>query len=147
MKLNWKLLIAFSYLAFISGIIFLAVKSAQQKLDLVSEGYYEKAVRCQDVIDASSNAMHSDSKIVIDYLNDSKAVKITTNGIHKSLSGTLFFYKPDKAINDFSVDFKTDDNGSQILPLLNYAHGYWIVEIDWSDEGKNYHDTGKIFIQ
>jgi nitrogen fixation protein FixH len=146
MKLNWKIIIATSYLAFVSGMVFLAIKSSEQNLDLVSENYYESAVNYQDVIDASNNAINAESKIVLKYMHDDKEFLISTEGVAKSISGTITFYKPDKASEDFKVEFKTDPSGNQVLPANTISHGNWKVDIDWNSDGKLFHDQKRIFI-
>ena len=55
--MSWGIRIIIFYLVFISGIIFLVVKSGQHKTALVADNYYEKELQYQQVIDARKNTL------------------------------------------------------------------------------------------
>ncbi len=147
MKLHWGWSIGIVYLVFVSGMILFAVKASQQKYDLVTDNYYEEAVRYQDRIDAGYNAINSSVKLSFVYKDDSKDLEIITDGKTKSVSGVLMFYKPDRAKDDFTMNFSTDNSGKQLLSLAKLSHGYWKVQAKWNTAGKECFEEKRIFIQ
>jgi hypothetical protein len=72
---------------------------------------------------------------------------MNATGISKTVSGSLAFYKPDKAADDFSMKFQTDEKGFQKIQLPHLAHGYWKVSATYTVDGKNCAIEKKIFIQ
>jgi len=146
MKNRWGWGIAIAYITFAGCMILFAIKASNQKNDLVATNYYDQAVDYQKRIDAGNNAANSDSKLCIEYLKEKGSLEIFTSGEVKSTSGTLSFYKPDKATKDFKLDFTTDANGQQLIPLKNIAHGLWHINATWIDNNKECFSENKIFI-
>src|SRR6185436_18304392 len=101
MKLNWGFGIGAVYVIFAASMTWFAVKASQQKNDLVTENYYEQAVKYQDNIDAGINAEDSAAKLSIKYLQDKNAIQVSGDTQLKNCKGTLSFYKPDNSNDDF----------------------------------------------
>ena len=143
MKNKWGLGIATAYIIFASSMIVFAIHASHQHYDLVTDNYYEQAVKYQDKIDEGRNA--SQANLDIAYNAKENSLQLCTESEIKS--GTLQFYKPDKAANDFKLDFTTNPDGRQIIPLQKLAHGYWKVNATWiTPENKTCYSETKIFI-
>lgn len=147
MKLNWGFGIATVYILFAGCMIFLAIKASQQHYDLVSQNYYDDAVKYQQKIDAGKNALLLTSKLSIEYLPEKKAVEISSTEKIKNIKGTLFFYKPDKAGDDFQIPFSTGNEGRELITLKQMAHGTWKIYVSWIAEGKDCYAEKKIFVK
>jgi len=147
MKLNWGWSIGIVYTIFVLAMIIFAVKASNQKYDLVTDNYYDEAVKYQEKIDAGFNAANAGTKISIQYLKGSSELEVESTGKEKIISGTLSFYKPDKASDDFKLDFKTDLSGKQSISMANLSHGYWKVQVSWLSDGKECLEEKRIFIQ
>jgi nitrogen fixation protein FixH len=146
MKLNWGLSIGIVYTLFALVMILFAVKASNQKYDLVTENYYDDAVNYQKKIDAGRNAANSDTKLNLEYSKENNQLIITTGGKEISMSGTISFYKPDKAADDFKLNFLTDNTGKQSIALGKLAHGYWNVSASWTMDGKDCFEEKRIYI-
>jgi nitrogen fixation protein FixH len=146
MKFNWGIGIGIVYATFAISMILFAFKASHQKYDLVTENYYDEAVNYQKKIDAGRNAESEGVKLDFNYSEKINSLVISTLGKQQSTSGTFTFYKPDKAIDDFKVDYLTDSNGKQILSLGKRAHGYWDVTANWTINGKECMEEKRIFI-
>jgi nitrogen fixation protein FixH len=145
MKLNWGYSIAIVYTLFALSMILFAIKASKQHYDLVNDNYYEQAVNYQTKIDAENNASSSSSKLIVNYLHENHSIEISTSD-NKAMNGTLKFYKPDKASDDFAIDFKTDESGKQLIPLKKLAYGNWKVSVSWTMNGKDCYEEKKLFI-
>lgn len=146
MKLNWGTSMAIAYSVFAIIMILFAVRASQEKNDLVTENYYDEAVKYQDRIDENTNAMNASSQLSIDFDKESMSLLLNVTGSEKALSGKLAFYKPDKASNDFNLNFQTDFSGQQSIPLNKLAHGYWRVTANYVVNGKNCLEQKRIYI-
>jgi nitrogen fixation protein FixH len=143
MKNNWGLGLAIAYITFIGSMILVAVHASHQDYDLVSDNYYEQAVKYQDKIDAGRNAVQA--KLSITFNEKENTLQLTSDAEIKA--GTLQFYKPDRAANDFKLDFNLNPGGKKTIPLQQIAHGIWKVNASWiiADNKSCYTET-KIFI-
>lgn len=147
MKLNWGFGIAVVYVLFAVSMVLFAIKASSQKYDLVTDSYYNAAVNYQKTIDAENNASRAESKLGIKFLPGENVMEINSNGTTlKKITGILSFYKPDKASDDFTLNFNTDDSGKQIIPLKILAHGYWKVNATWNENGKTCSNEVRIFV-
>lgn len=147
MKLNWGFGIGAVYVIFVVVMILFAVVASRQHYDLVSENYYDDAVAFQHKIDGDKNASLVNSKLFFNYLENENSMELSVIGPQKTVKGTLQFYKPDMAKNDFQLTFSTDESGKQIIPLKKMTHGYWKIFASWNVEGKNCNAEKEIFIK
>jgi nitrogen fixation protein FixH len=146
MKLNWGTGIAIVYTSFAACMILFAVKASQQKYDLVSDKYYDEAVNFQARINAENNTAHAGMQLSMEYSPDENSILLNAEGADHAIAGTLYFYKPDRASDDFDLSFSTDHAGKTIIPLNKLAHGYWKVKASWKIDDKDYFREVKIFI-
>jgi nitrogen fixation protein FixH len=147
MKLNWGFGIAVVYTLFAVCMILFAVKASQQHYDLVNDNYYNEAVNYQKKIDAGKNAALADSKLSIEYLAKENAIEISSVSKSNNINGTLSFYKPDKAGDDFQVAFSINESGKKLIPLKKLAHGYWSVNVAWNMNSKDCYSEKRIFVE
>jgi nitrogen fixation protein FixH len=144
MKNKWGTGIATAYIIFAGSMIVFAIHASHQHYDLVADNYYEQAVKYQDKIDAGHNGIQS--KLNISYNEKENALQLSTTEEIKS--GILQFYKPDKAADDFKLDFTINSEDKQIIPLKKLAHGYWKVNATWiTPDNKSCYSETKIFIR
>jgi nitrogen fixation protein FixH len=147
MKLNWGTSMAIVYITFAVIMILLVIRTSNIKNELVTENYYNEAVKFQDRIDENANASNVNSKICVAYSNLHHSIELNMEGDVKSIAGKLSFYKPDKAADDFEIGFHTNETGYQSIPLKSMAHGYWRVSATYSVNGKNCIAEEKIFVE
>ena len=145
MKFHWGIGIAIVYVIFAGSMVAFAIHASHQHYDLVNDDYYNEAVNYQKTIDAKINSTKADAKVDFDFTPDKRALTITVDGTTKKIAGTLTFYKPDKAADDFKIDFATDESGKQLISLKKLAHGYWKVTATWSINGQDYSEEKRIF--
>lgn len=146
MKLNWGTSIVIVYSIFVAIMITFAVKASRIKYDLVTDNYYDEAVKFQDRIDENENAINANSRLSITFDNQTSSIILNVSGNQKTLNGKLAFYKPDKASEDFNLNFETDFDGFQLIPLSDIAHGSWKVSATYEVNGKNCLEEVRIFI-
>ena len=136
-KFNWGYKIAILYGAFVIMISYLAVRASTQKVDLVSEDYYEQELNFQkkiDMLKRTNNLVDS-----VSYQATASNMEVTLpapfNG--KQVSGFLKLYCPSNAANDQLMQFKVENNKLNI-PFKKAAKGYYQVQLEWEVAGVAY---------
>lgn len=146
-KLNWGFGIATAYILFASSMVLFAITAFKQNNDLVTPKYYDDAVNYQQKINAQKNALDISSRLDIEYLAPKKEIILSSSSKNKSIEGKLFFYKPDRAGDDFQVSFSMGDDGVEIIPLKDAMRGYWKIQASWSVDGKDCYTEKNILIK
>jgi len=148
MKLNWGFGILIFILLFIAFILTLVYKCSQQKVELVSEKYYELELAYQQKINAMNNASLLPEKLNIQYNKENDAVEISypKNVDRDKPSGVINFFKPEDAKLDFSIGVKCGNANEQIIPVPKIHKGWWKVNVSWVSAGTSYSHEEKILI-
>lgn len=148
MKFNWGHKIFLLYLLFMIMIGMLVYKSTNQKFDLVSEDYYDKAVKYQNQINNIQNTEALADKPVSRFYKNENVVEIKFPGnfTNAQIKGTLFFFKPDNANLDFSVNIELNENNIQKIQANKLSHGNWKLKTNWTVNNKSYYQEENIFI-
>ena len=148
MKFNWGHKIFLLYLLFMIMIGILVYKSTNQKLDLVSEDYYDKAVKYQNQINNIQNTQAlADKPASIFNKNENVVeIKFPDNFIDTKIKGTLFFFKPDNANLDFSVNIELNENNIQKIQANKLSRGNWKLKTNWTVNNTSYYQEETIFI-
>ena len=148
MKLNWGAGIIIFMVLFMSFILMLVYKCSMQRIDLVSEKYYEQELLYQKQVDNKVNAADMKEKLKVDYNSVKKMVEIkypSTIDAAK-FSGEIVFFKPDDAKLDFTVIAHPDAQLSQLIPSSMLTQGWWRLKINWTSAGTEYYQEERILI-
>jgi nitrogen fixation protein FixH len=146
MKFNWGWGILIVVVLFIGFILNLVYRCSLQRVDLVSEKYYEREIKFQDQIDREKNTAGLKDSVRI--IQAGKEIRLTypSSVPTGSLSGEITFFKPDDARQDFSVKVQPDSGLVQRVDASLMSHGWWRVQVTWTSLGKPYYSEEKIHI-
>ncbi len=145
MKINWKALTAAVYLSFVSMILLLVGMSAGQKIDLVTDHYYEEELKFQGKIDKTERA---------NALAEPLSWKISENGLQihypasiadSTISGRINMYCPSDNRNDRHFAIQAN-NGRQTVALSEIPAGRYKIQIDWQGGSETYWNEGVVVI-
>ena len=136
--MNWGWKIAIFMTAFIAFIMSMVIMAFGNKIDLVSEDYYQKELDYQEVIDAKSNAIDITSQVSIKQNENDLELTFPDSFNETITEGKISFYRADNSALDQTktlnlVDFK------QLITNEGFEFGYYSVFIDFTAEGKAYH--------
>lgn len=146
-KLSWGKGILITYLGFVSGIAFLVYRSTVEKIDLVTDNYYEKTLIYQKQIDKLNNTMSLMKKIKIEYPDIEENSYLNITYPIKPDKGEIVFYRPSDASSDFSIDVSADECLLQKIDLKHVKKGLWKLKFEWSSSGVEYFQEEVILIQ
>jgi hypothetical protein len=145
-KFNWGTGIAISIIIFMVIIIVIATIFMNQRVDLVTDNYYEKTLTYQDQINTYKRTAGLDGKISLKYTDNRLALSFPRSYFQRVNEGQLYFYRPSDSRKDFTVSLQLDENGSQALNTARVEKGYWKVEIKWTMDKKDYLSEHSVLI-
>ena len=105
MKISWGFRILILYSLFVTGILFMVFMAMHQKVDLVSEKYYEKELDYSNKYTRMQNSLNLQNNIIINYdgVKDTMEIIFPKEFDEEKISGEITFYKPDNQSLDFNV--------------------------------------------
>src|SRR4051812_22656910 len=132
MKINWGAGIAMLYTGFVAMILLLVGMSLSQKIDLVTEHYYEEELGFQEKIDKTKRSAA---------LAEPIKWEVTDAGItiiypdKKQVTGKINLYCPSNDKNDrhFLISSKND---RQFIKSTDIPAGTYKLQIDWKSGGE-----------
>jgi len=141
--MNWGYKIAIFYSAFAIFILALVVFSTYQKYDLVADDYYARELKFQDQID-KQNLVNKEAKVI---LWEQKGNKLILQfPVKENISGEVKLFRPSDASKDFSVALKPDNEGKQEIDISLSSKGKYLLQIDWTENGKAYFQENVIVL-
>jgi len=130
-KFNWGTGIVVSLIFFMlvtSGMMILFIN---QKVDLVTDNYYDKELKFQQQIDKVNNANQLTEKIEMNYDGQMVQIKFPASYVSSKPSGEIFFYRPSDISKDFKVPLSMDSTGMQVVPVTALDKGLWKIQLHW----------------
>lgn len=144
--MNWGTKIVIVFFVFVSGMLFMVFKSAQQNTDLVVPDYYEQELKYQDVIDATARTQALSGVVICKVNNDSIDIVFPKDMHGKEMNGEVWLYCIADKKKDLKKTFSINEtNFAMPFNILN--KGLHEVKINWEANGKSYYHEQKIFIQ
>lgn len=133
--MNWAKRIILAYIIFILGIASLVFISMRQKIDLVTDNYYEKEIKYQEQIDKLNNTNSLTEKIMIKKINSELHITFPDEALPKS--GDITFYRPSDRSKDRTFPLKEGEK-IQVFNIEEFAPGLWEVVIYWKSNETEY---------
>ena len=144
LKFNWGTGIVIFIGLFMTFMITLVYKCAEQTVDLVSADYYDKEIQFQKQINRINNSAALKSQIVVTAENGTVNVQFPELFKGIKLLGNITFFKPDNAAHDFEIPINLDGELLQSIPSTKLASGRWNVKVNYNDGDKEYYAEEKI---
>ena len=143
--MNWGYRILIVYLVFVGAILFVALKSAGNKEDLVTPDYYAKELQYQDRIDAVKRTNQLSAVPGIEVKQGQIAVSFPAEFNGKKISGNLTLYCPADENKDVKQDFQSSGEAVN-LPVPGNRQGSFDLQVNWQADGATYYFEKKIIL-
>jgi len=137
-KLNWGTGIVITIVLFLIISIAMIVHFMNQKVDLVTDNYYEKTLVYQKNIDEAERSKELNKNIKIEYLNNQLKFIFPDSSAKEIKGGEIYFYRPSDSSKDFKTEFSLNQNSEILLDVSNIDKGYWKVQIRWLMNSESY---------
>jgi len=145
-KIGWGTKIAILYIGFVLLIITMVIMCINQKVDLVSDDYYQKELVFQDRINETKNADALSEKITHVITVKNMELKFPSVFKEKKVSGEIVFFRPSDASKDYKTPVKLNDDRQQFIPLDKLSKGMYKMQIDWKANDSSYFNEETVVI-
>ena len=135
--MNWGVGIAIVYILFVLGMLTLVFKSRSQKIDLVTENYYQQELAYQEEIDAKQRVEDSGCMPVIQKVSNQYQIQIPGSK-GNPIQGSLLAYCPSNKKADRLISLKPTNDGQWLLDLESLSTSQYILKLHWSKGGEIY---------
>ena len=137
-NISWGTRIAILYISFIGLVVFMVVMSVRQKIDLVSDDYYNQELAFQDKLNKMKNAETLTTTITHKITSSDIELQFQPEFKNKKLTGEILFFRPSDSSKDFKTEVTVNENAQQKIQLNHLSKGMYKMQITWKDETTPY---------
>ncbi|KQS27937.1 FixH family protein [Dyadobacter sp. Leaf189] len=146
MKINYATAIVTLYLGFVAMIIVLVTMSMSQKVDLVTDKYYEEELSFQEKIDKRERSAALRQQVSWHVSEEGISIYYPQSIPDSALSGKIRLYCPADENHDLTIQVSAK-NHTQLIPASSVKDGSYQLQIDWKSSGQTYWDEGTVSIR
>jgi nitrogen fixation protein FixH len=141
--MNWGKGITIVMIAFIGFIITLVTILMSNKIDLVSEDYYQKEINFEDEIASSKNWKALGKELA--FQTNEQHIIVTLPEIDQVNEFELFFTRPDDIKQDLA--FKINGTKTYIMDKSKFEKGQYDFRLECSNGQKTYLKKGTYYVK
>jgi hypothetical protein len=145
----WPLGIAIIYIAFVLILVALIIFSRFQRVDLVTEDYYDREIKYQQQINRIDRAQSLSEPV--HWIHDNKKRVVIVNFPPDfnpdQIQGNILFFRPSDAKQDRVVAVNLSADGTQQISTQNLTPGLWKLKVFWHVNKIEYYEEGILIVQ
>jgi len=145
--MSWGYKITFLYLGFAALVATMITLAMRERVDLVTEDYYEQELHYQDRIDAIANTNALKGELTWQVTGELLILHFPEEMKDRSVTGSIFFFRPSDARLDQTVEIPETLSGTDSLPLAGLRRGMYRMQITWKVGITEYYNEGVIQLQ
>lgn len=148
MKISWGIIILLLYSGFVLLVLIMVMFSFTQRVDLVTDNYYEKEIRYQEQIDKINRTNQLSEKLSFQINGRVVLIKFPNKPEPDNPTNQIYFYRPSNSNYDRVVKVVVDQSNLQKIELNKekFSKGFWRVRINWVSEGVAYYEEKEFFL-
>ena len=145
--MNWGYKILTAFIVFCLAVMGAVIFFMNQKVDVVTDNYYEKELKYQDQINRVNRTRALKDSLAI--TNTGKELKITYPNVpDKSTSKDfILLYRPSDDKKDVKIPVSADSLKSQVVSIERLDKGYWKLQINWTSSGSEYYHEAAFLVK
>lgn len=144
--MNWGKKIAILYIGFVVLTLAFVFFAMTQKVDLVTDNYYEKELKYQEQIDKIKKTKELKDKTEIQLIEKTVKIKFPALPDKNNPKDFILFYRPSDPSKDVKIQVSADSLGFQLIPIEKLAHGFWKIKLNWTSGGFEFYDESMLNI-
>lgn len=144
-NISWGTKIAILYSTFVAMIIVMVYISMNQKIELVSDDYYEKELAFQEKIDQTNNANALSESVTHTISENGIELKFPTVFTDKKINGEILFYRPSDKSKDISIPVTVNSDLKQFVSSQQLSSGMYKMRLSWEVDNVKYF-TEKVIV-
>ena len=145
MKLNWGFGIFVFYTGFVVFILFLVFRSSQERVDLVTEDYYQQELEFQEIIDQKKNANNLEPGLI--YQIDHMDIKFQFPPSQNQIDGRIQVYRPSNKNFDKWFDIELSDDNSMKISMEDSPLGLYKMMVKWESDSMIYYVEEDVYLK
>jgi len=110
-----------------------------QKVDVVTENYYEKELKYQDQINRVARTNALKDTIKINNTGKEIIIKFPNKPDKNSGKDFILLYRPSDKAKDIRIPVMADTSNSQVISIERIEKGYWKLQLNWTSSGSEYY--------
>jgi hypothetical protein len=131
-NISWGTKIAALYASFVVLIIVMVVMSFNQKIDLVSDDYYDKEIAYQQKINEMNNANALSTKVAHSMANDGSLVLTFPEKFKNTeVQGEVYFFRPSDKSKDVKTPIQLNEHLQQKVAANALNRGMYKMQLSW----------------
>lgn len=146
MKFNWGIGIAMLYTGFVIGILTLVVMSSRQKVDLVTENYYEEELGFQRRIDKIERTKALAKPLLWGVNHEGIQLQFPENMKGKTITGKVKLYCPSDNRKDREFAIHPSADMGQLIASKQLVPGRYKLQVEWQADSIAYWNEGAVVI-
>jgi hypothetical protein len=137
--MNWGYKITIGFTAFCIVTIGVTVYLMMQKVDVVTENYYEKELKYQDQLDKVTRSRALKKTMEITNTGKELIIIFPNTPDKNQTKDFISLYRPSDNTKDVKIPVLTDTTRTQVVSIERLVKGYWKVQINWTSGGSEYY--------
>jgi hypothetical protein len=137
--MNWGYRIAIGFTTFCLITIGVTVYLMMQKVDIVTDNYYEKELKYQEQLDKVARTRALKETMEITNTGKELIIKFPNVPDKNQNKDFISLYRPSDNTKDVKIPVLTDSSRTQIVSVERIARGYWKAQINWTSGGSEYY--------
>ena len=142
MKIHWGTRLVIVFGLFVAAVLAVVAFAMTRRVELVTDGYYEKGLAYQRQIDRIDRTRKEGVAVGVEVLPEGISLKFP--GTSAETTGDVLAYRPDDRSLDFTVPVGVDAEGRMLIPRGKLTSGVWRVQITWARLGEELYHEAKV---
>lgn len=137
--MNWGYRIAIVFVTFCLITIGITIFLMTQKVDVVTDNYYEKELKYQEQLDRVARTRALKEVMEISNTGNEIIIKFPNVPDNNKKNDFISLYRPSDNTKDLKIPVLTDSSRTQIVNIDRLTRGYWKLQISWTSGGSEYY--------
>jgi hypothetical protein len=137
--MNWGYKIAIGFSIFCLSIIGVTIYFMMQKVDVVTDNYYEKELKYQEQIDKVTRTRLLKNPMEISNTGKELIIKFPNVPDKTQNKDFISLYRPSDNTKDVKIPVVTDTSRIQVVSVEKLVKGYWKIQVNWTSGGSEYY--------
>ena len=144
---NWGTGILITIIVFMIITLGSVFTFMNEKVDLVTENYYEKELKYQRQIDKLNRTHELRMEVDIQLSNTGIVLTFPDSIDTGKIIGNVFLYRPSDSKYDGKLPVQINENGQMIISTAKLIKGFWKVKVEWSVDSDSFFSESSLIIQ
>lgn len=144
---NWGTGILITIIIFMMITLGTVFTFMNEKVDLVTDNYYEKELKYQRQIDKLNRTQEMKMEVDIQLSNAGIVLTFPDSINTGKINGSVFLYRPSDSKYDSKLPVQINENGQMIISTEKLIKGYWKVKVEWSVDDDSFFSENSLIIQ